>query len=253
MRLRSAIAACLLAFGCIEAHGQTGGDLSPWAMTNFDVTETVESVTGAETTRVAVARNGDARIVVDITGGPVSKEPRRGTILLISGRWMATQDLSLESGSELDLMDIAALNSQLVMNLLRLALPEGPPKPGKPVQISLKEDHRPLQVGTSSGSGEYGAPWKVNGTACVAGPQAPVSYQLEFVFKTRDDEQDVHLAGQVSRTATPMEIVDSESLDGWKVYALGPRQETARAGTKMTFGAQLAPAAATVGELRRRK
>jgi len=238
-----------LATASTQVRGQDTASLSPWAMTSFDVTQTVPSVTIAETTKLTVAANGDARIAVDVNSG---KERSRGTILLISGRWMATQGLTLQSGSELDLMDIAAMNSQLVMTLLRLALPEGPPQPGAPARIDLKDQRGPLRVATSSASGEYGAPWSVSGTASVAVAGGPVSYKLSFTFKTRDDQEEAHLTGQVSRPDPPMLIADSESLAGWSVYSVGPGQKVSRDG-RGGYGARPAPAAATVGELRQRK
>jgi hypothetical protein len=252
MTVRFAWALCGLGavmIGSTQARSQDAAALSPWAMTSFDVTQTVPSVTIVETTKLAVAANGDARIAVDINSG---KERRRGTILLVAGRWMATQGLTLQSGSELDLMDIAAMNSQLVMTLLRLALPEGPPQPGGPVRIDLKDQRTPVKVATSSASGEYGAPWSASGTVSAAAAGAPVNYQLDFKFKTREDEQEVHLKGQVSRPDPPLAIPDSDSLAGWSVYAIGPGQKVSRDG-RGGYGAQPAPAAATVGELRQRK
>jgi hypothetical protein len=235
--------------GSTQARAQDAAALAPWAMTSFDVTQTVPSVTIVETTKLTVAANGDARIAVDINSG---KERRRGTILLVAGRWMATHGLTLQSGSELDLMDIAAMNSQLVMTLLRLTLPEGPPQPGAPARIDLKDQRAPVRVATTSASGEYGAPWSASGTASVAAAGGPVSYQLDFKFKTREDEQEVHLKGQVSRPDPPVTIPDSEPLAGWTVYSIGPGQKVSRDG-RAGYGAQPAPAAATVGDLRQRK
>jgi hypothetical protein len=235
--------------GSMHARAQDAADLSPWAMASFDVTQTVPSVSGAETTQLVVTANGDARIAVNVN---IGNEHSRGTILLIAGRWMATQGLTLQSGSELDLMDIAAMNSQLVMTLLRLALPAGPPQPGAPAHIDLREQRGPLRVATSSASGEYGAPWSVSGAASVAAAGGPVSYQLDFKFKTREDRQEVHFKGQVSRPDPALTIADSESLAGWTVYSIGPGQKVSRDGTA-GYGARPAASAGTVGELRRRR
>jgi hypothetical protein len=236
--------------GSMQARAQDAAGLSPWAMTSFDVTQTVPSVSGAETTKLLVTANGDARIAVNVN---IGNEHNRGTILLIAGRWMATQGLTLQSGSELDLMDIAAMNSQLVMTLLRLALPEGLPQPGAPARIDLKEQRGPLTVATSSASGEYGAPWTASGTASVAAAGGPVTYKLDFTFKTREDQQEVHLTGQLSRPDPPLTIADSESLSGWAVYSIGPDQKISRDGARGGYGAQPAAEAATVGELRQRR
>jgi len=253
MTMRFVWALCGLAAvtaGAMQAGAQDAAGLSPWAMTSFDVTQTVPAVSGAEATKLVLTANGDARIAVNVS---IGNEHSRGTILLIAGRWMATQGLTLQSGSELDLMDIAAMNSQLVTTLLRLALPEGPPQPGAPARIDLKEQRGPLRVATSSASGEYGAPWSVAGTASVAAAGGPVTYQLDFTFKTREDQQEVQLKGQVSRPDPPLTIADSESLAGWTVYSVGPDQKVSRDGTRGGYGAQPAAAAATVGELRQRK
>jgi hypothetical protein len=76
---------------------------------------------------------------------------------------------------------------------------------------------------------------------------------LDFTFKTREDQQEVHLTGQLSRPDPPLTIADSESLSGWAVYSIGPDQKISRDGARGGYGAQPAAEAATVGELRQRR
>ena len=239
-----------VAAGAATADEPGIGSLPAWSVRNIEVTETAPPIPGAEATQLSVADDGDAQISIDVTDG---KEQTKGLILVISGRWMVTKGLTLQRGSETNLMDIAALNSQLVMALLNTTLPQGPPGPGESVKVEHTETQRALRVGTSSGSGEYGVPWKVSGTVSVASADAPTVFQLDFVFSSREDKEAAHLSGQVSRPQPAVSIPDSLPLSGWAVYSIGPHQESTPDGPKVKYGAVAAADAATVGELRLRK
>jgi hypothetical protein len=226
---------------------------SAWAaMTNFNVTQTMHGQPGIVKTRVESGNGGDARIVIDISDG---KQQTKGTILLISGRWMVTQGLTLQAGSEIDLMDIAALNSQLVRALLQAAVPQGPPEAGKERRILVTELNHPIQVSTTSASGEYGVPWTLAGTVRESAEAERTEYQLDFTSTTDGTKATMHLEGDVSRANPPFVVPDSTLLTGWKVHKIGPYQEPVPGGgTKFDYGARPEGASvATVGELRSAK
>src|SRR4030081_2855722 len=109
------ILAFTLAFAIVfwPVHAASGG--SVWVAKDISVIQTVPGQDGAANTRLEIGANGDARITVDIRDG---SSRTKGTIILVAGRWMLTQGFTPTPGAEIDSMDIAGLNSQLVMKLL---------------------------------------------------------------------------------------------------------------------------------------
>jgi hypothetical protein len=236
-----------LAVVVAATKNQAAASGATWPVKDVEVSETAPGQPGAAKTRLETGADGDARITVDLND---EKGRTNGTILLISGRWMVTRDLTPEAASEIDLMDIAALNSQLVIKLLAAALPDGPPQPGHSVHVSLQEKSRPIQVATSSASGEYNAPWTVDGTVTVPSIGASAAFQLTFAY-TDEKLNTVQLVGTVGNPKPPLAIPDSFPLAGWIVHRLGRYQEQTPNGTKLDYGARpSSPAAKTVGELR---
>jgi len=175
----------------------------------------------------------------------------KGTILLIGGRWMLTQGFSPKAGEEIDNMDVAALNSQLVIALLNASLPKGPPVPGSPHRVLLAEKTKAIQVATNSASGNYSAPWKVEGTVTVMAQTGPAAYHLSFTFLADGRPVTLDLTGFVSTPGIPVSFPDSMALAGWEIHKIGPYQEKLPDGTKFDYGARPhSPKATTVGELR---
>jgi len=236
-----------LAIAFSPGHATEGGAI--WVVKDVSVALTIPGQDGAANTRLEVGANGDARITVDTReGGSHTK----GTIVLIAGRWMLTQGFTPTPGAEIDEMDAAALTSQLVIRLLSVVLPKGPPTPGPPLQVSLSEKANPIQVNTPSASGEYGVPWSVDGTVAVEARGAPAIYRLRFTFSEQGRAMVMNLAGSFADSGPPVSFPDSMTLTGWTIHKIGPYQEQLPNGTKFDYGARpQVPAATTVGQLRK--
>jgi hypothetical protein len=243
------ILAFTLAFAIVfwPVHAASGG--SVWVAKDISVIQTVPGQDGAANTRLEIGANGDARITVDIRDG---SSRTKGTIILVAGRWMLTQGFTPTPGAEIDSMDIAGLNSQLVMKLLESGLSQGPPIPGLPQHVAYSEKTNPIKVATSSASGQYGSPWTVDGTVTVESSGAPASYQLSFTFTNHGRPVTMNLAGSVADPGTVVSFPDSMKLDGWTIHKIGPYQQQYPGGTTLDYGARpQTPKAATVGELRK--
>jgi len=220
-----------------------------WTAKDISVVQTIPGDSGSENSRLEIGTGGDARITFDFRHGGSST---KGTIILVSGRWMLTQGFDPGPGVEIDEMDIAALNSQLVMRLLEASLPKGPPAPGSPIAISASEGASPIQVATSSASGEYGPPWKVSGTVGVSAVGAPATYKLRFTFTDEGHSRTMNLVGTVG--ATSASLPDSLPLSGWAVHRLGPYQQQSPNGTTLDYGAKPQTSTAdTLGDLRKKQ
>ena len=219
-----------------------------WEAKDISVVETVPGEKGSAKTRLEVGTKGDARITVDIRD---DSSPTKGTILLIGGRWMLTQGFTPKPGEEIDVLDAAALNSQLVIALLNAVLPKGPPAPGSPQRVALAEKTKSIQVSTSSASGDYSAPWKVEGTVTVPAPTGPATYHLSFTFSGEGRPVTLDLSGAVATASPPVSLPDSMPLSGWAVHWIGPYKEQMPDGTKFDYGARpQSPKATTLGDLR---
>jgi hypothetical protein len=216
-----------------------------WTPNDISVSRSVAGQPGGASTHFEVGANGDARIVVDLhTEGMRT----RGTILLISGRWMLTQGFTGAQGRELEALDAAALNSQLVIVLLTAALPNGPPAPGAPQHVRVAEKHNPIKIATASRSAEYLAPWTVVGSVTVKAAQAPASYQLSFTYPEEGLARTLDFAGSVGNVKPPVELPDSMKLAGWKIHRLPSPSGSPSHPDDAAQGAP--PRAATLGELR---
>ena len=240
------LALVLLLLGAPSAVPAAG-----WETRDISVVETVPGEKGSAKTRLEVGANGDARMTVDIDD---DGNPTKGTILLIGGRWMLTRGFTPKQGEEIDVLDAAALNSQLVIALLSAVLPKGPPAAGSPQHVVFSEKTKAIQVSTSSASGDYNAPWKVEGTVTVPAAAAPATYHLSFTFSGDGQPVTLDLAGAVATAGAPVSLPDTMLLSGWAVHRIGPYQEQLPDGTKFDYGARSqSTMATTLGDLRELK
>jgi len=212
-----------------------------WAPSDISALQTVPGRPATASTRFEVGANGDARITLDLHDGGAHTA---GTILLIGGRWMLTRGFTSASQNEIEALDVAALNSQLVIVLLTAALPGGPPAPGPPQHVRFAEKTNPIRIATATKSAEYGAPWTVTGAVAVPDADAAATYQLSFTYSGQGVAQTMEFEGSAGGAKSPVELPDSMKLAGWKLRRLGPAREGAMAP------AQPVPKAATLGELR---
>jgi hypothetical protein len=226
----------LIVAGPAAAHMAEGSAV--WTPNDISVLRTEAVRPGAAATRFEVSPSGDARIAVDLRDGATHT---KGTILLIAGRWMLTQGFAA-AGKAVDALDVATLNSQLVIVLLTAVLPNGPPAAGAPQHVRFAEKNNPIRIETATKSADYHAPWTVIGSVSMPTPDAPVSYQLSFTYSEEGVARTLDFAGTVATVKSPLELPDSMKLAGWRIRRLGADDPGS------THAA--IPAAATLGALR---
>lgn len=230
-----AIRHTLLIAAVVVAGAARGGD--GWTIDQVAVTETLDGQPGAVSSRLERARNGDVRIQLDLSDGNTRTQ---GTLLLIAGKWLASRDLPPPSGRTRDFVDAAALNSQLVAALLRAALPQGPPAPGKDLEISMTEAVHPIHVSTATAAGDFAAPWTLAGSVRIAAPASPAEFHLTFRYRNEGRDLSILLVGSAGAADPQFAILDATPLAGWRIEPLSSK------------GCGDPIRVATVGELRAR-
>ena len=232
-----------------SAGAQLGAASAAWAPNDIRVAQSEPGRPGSASARFEVAANGDARIAVELRDDGTHTT---GTILLVAGRWMLTRGFTAKAGKELEALDVAALNSQLVIVLLTAVLPEGRPAPGPPQHVRFAEKVKPIRIATASTSTEYHAPWTVTGSVTVPEADAPASYQLSFTYSEQGVARTLDFAGSVADAKSPVELPDSMKVAGWKIRRLSPTPQSSSSGTQTGAGARSPPKLETLGELRER-
>jgi hypothetical protein len=223
--------------GLTAAHAAEGS--AAWTPNDISVSQTEAARSGVANTRFEVGPSGDARIALDLREGATHI---KGSILLIAGRWMLTQGFAGAAGKEVDALDVATLNSQLVIVLLTAVLPNGPPAAGAPQHVRFAEKNNPIRMETATKSADYHAPWTVVGSVSVPTADAPATYQLSFTYSQEGVARTLDFAGTVATVKSPLELPDSMKLAAWKIRRLGKDSGSTHSP---------APTATTLGELRR--
>jgi len=206
---------------------------------------------GSVTYGFLIAANGDMQIDITEHG---AKENSSGTILLISGRVMATQGLRLEPGYEIDTVDGAGLSWQLASRLLERGAPGDPRRLKQPVQIDILEKKDSISVGTTSASGSYPPPWTAKGTVKPAG-LGGARFDVAFGFRDPGAPQrtfELRYSGTWEQEQPPPQIDDSRSLKNWTIHWIGPTHRSDAGGQILDYGASpTQDRYATVGDLRK--
>jgi hypothetical protein len=198
-----------------------------------------------------ITPKGDMRIGVD---QQPAKAGSSGTILLISGRALATRDVRLEPGYEIDTVDGAGLAWQLASQLLERGAPGDPRNLTKAAEIDVLETEKPLHVGTTTASGSYPPPWTAKGMAKPLGA-GRVAFDIVFGFQspgTPPKPYEVRYQGTWECAEPPPAIEDALSLKGWVIYSLGYIRRSDAGGQILDYGASpTGDRYATVGDLRK--
>jgi len=239
----------------VPAAALAGAPLAPasaaWAPNDIHVAQSEPGRPASASTHFEVAANGDARIAVDLRDDGTHTT---GTILLIGGRWILTRGFASKAGKEIEALDVAALNSQLVIVLFTAVLPGGRPAPGPPQHVRFAEKVKPIRIATASTSAEYHAPWTVTGSVTVLEADAPASYQLSFTYSEQGVARTLDFAGSLADAKSPVDLPDSMKLAGWKIRRLSTTPQSSPSGTQTDAGAhQSPPKVETLGELRARE
>ncbi len=240
--------ASLALFFAIEGSADTCASKNPcgqstaWntAFDTFDITVPGMVPTAYSHWRVEASRTtSDLQISLDQkeSGKSVS-----GQLVMIGGRILATKGLMLDEGYEIDAVDGPLLYVQLTIRLLGRAFPEGPDSLRGLQPVKLTESREDLQIATPSASGDFPAPWSVDGTA-TKDKSGAVHFDLRFVSTAPSDGKpsklSVRLKGSMERARSDLALRDDMPLDGWKVYGVGPQVKKRDGGTIYDYGAAL--------------
>jgi hypothetical protein len=196
----------------------------------------------------ALGAGDDLRLVLDEQapdGG------RSGEVMLVAGAVLLSRGLAVAGGADgsaLDVVDGPGLMLKLVLELLGRAIPGGPAAVSTPVQIDLDELGEALTLSTLSASASFLAPWWVRGEVRRT-DEAVLAFDLVFTHDIgTDEEASPRLRGTWAKATPAPALDDRMSLDGWRMFSLGPRVD----GSLLDYGADRASwQAATLGQLRR--
>ncbi len=147
------------------------------------------------------------------------------TLLLVGGKAVAVTGDDVPSGKELELLDTAGLQVQLVEHILARAYPQGPSSVKGRKTIAITEKKEPIRIGTTGAKGYFSPPWRVTGEAT---PLAPDKVGFEFVFSFSGEKkksEKLAFAGIWHRDPEPPRFDDRLPLTGWKIYLLGTRTD----------------------------
>jgi hypothetical protein len=183
------------------------------------------------------------------------------TLLLVGGKAVAVVGGELRSGAELEILDRAGLQLQLVEHILSRAYPDGPDSVNGHEKIAVKEKKEPIQIGTTGSKGYFSPPWSVIGQAT---PLATGKVGFDFTFSFAAEKSNekpnkkankktnklkpskLKFAGIWQRDPRTPHFDDRLPLEGWKIYLLGTRS-----GEHPTqYGAVLTEKYETLGDLR---
>jgi hypothetical protein len=250
------LAAGLLLLACAAGSASAPAAAAPatrdaaaaWTLDDIGVTQSVEGKERAST-RFEVLANGDARVAVSLDDGGVHTT---GTILLIGGRWMLARGFAPTPAKAVGALDVAALNSQLVIVLLNAALPDGPPANGAASGVHFKEKTQRIRIATATSTGVYDAPWGVEGTLSAADADGARSFRLTFSCTEAGHPSTTVFAGRVSNAQPQPQLPDSMKLAGWTLRRISGRTTAAATAATSGSGARSPEhKPATIGELRK--
>lgn len=180
----------------------------------------------------------DIQIDVEASDG---KEIKKGKILMVGGRVMATKGPVTEPGYEIDSLDEAILQQQLVVRMLGESLPKGPADIKGVKAIDFTKTKTGIKFATPSASGFIAPPWTVKGEIKVIANDV-VEYSLLLTSGTKGKPADqggeysAHFDGKLSKTESA-KISDTLSLEGWDLYGVGVKTRKEGKATAYDYGA----------------
>jgi hypothetical protein len=164
----------------------------------------------------------------------------QGTIIMISGRVLATKGLELDRGYEIDAYDGPVLLLNLTMELLARAFPDGPKSIKTASKINLTETKDGINVCTPSASADFPPPFALTGTANKS-RQGVVEFDLNLTSKEEakgaKPKYMIKISGSLSAATADPSLEESMKLDDWKVYGVGPITEKRDNSTILDYGA----------------
>lgn len=126
------------------------------------------------------------------------------------------------------------------MQLLGRAFPNGPDSLNGSQRINVTDSKDGIHVGTPSATSDFEPPWTLVGTASKDAAGA-VQFDLRFTSTGPPGAQPprytLQLVGSLGHANADPSLDDSMSLDEWKVYGVGPREEKQGNSTILDYGA----------------
>jgi hypothetical protein len=196
----------------------------------------------------------DIQIEAETSDGSASKTR---SILMISGRVMAVKGEVGERGYEMDALDGAVLQQQLVLRLLGAALPDGAKDFKGSREIDYSREKTGIQFATPSAEGFIAPPWRVKGTVKLVAPDV-VEYDLALTSGVKGKPigqggiYASNFSGRLSKSSSA-KLDDSMSLEGWTIFGVGV--QTKKTGDGTIYDYTSAPAAEvykTIADIRRK-
>lgn len=181
----------------------------------------------------AFSNEGDMSVDIDQKTGQILKQ---GQIILVEGESLLTKDLALKKGSEIDALDGPALQYQLITQLLAHAFPNGPVELSGTQTSEKTEAIQGIQVGTSSASGVYEAPWSLKAASEKVTEQR-INYSLTFTYQSEGVDQTVPISGYWEISSQAPGFDNNLDISDWAFYALGPFIVENQGGMILDYGA----------------
>jgi hypothetical protein len=213
--------------------------------TRISVTTTTPPAKDYSHVDMSMTKSDDARI--DVSGSGDGKN-YSGSLILVAGNRLLTRGVEIEPGAEIDALDVPVLEVRLACELLARALPNGPRSVTSRMAVNLRDRQDPVKINTASATGEYQTPWSLNGTVRPDG----TGRAFDLVFGCAGMDRNMHIVGRWTMAALALELPDSMSAAGWRVFALGPYSKQDGRGTILDYGAkEIHSKFTTLGDVRR--
>ena len=214
-------------------------DISAWA--TFTRITLTQSASGSEGTIKWVGsfdpKTLDASINIATHG---SQEQMAGTVALVGGQVMLAKGLKLRPGYEIDALDAPVLSMKLVLILMQRIFPKGPDEVVGPKKFD-RVGRVGIKYATPSASGYIPAPWHIRGKVMrLPDGTLPFDLALTFAFQGQDKHRSsitIGMKGELAVLGRPV-FRDSDSLEGWTTYGLGPQQTKQGGSTTFDYGAK---------------
>lgn len=214
------------------------GDPTAWS--GFNRIELRQSYTGFSDVvewKASFNHQTNDILINTIANGP--DKSINGSIAMVGGRIMLSKDLDLDPGYEIDALDAPVLSIKLLMIALGRVFPNGPDSITSQTNID-KTDKVGIKYATPSASGYIPAPWKIKGMVNKIAKDK-VTFDLALTFSAEQGKQQrktytMKMQGNFSIQDHAV-FLDTDSLEGWKTYGLGPRQIKQETSTIYDYGA----------------
>lgn len=179
-------------------------------------------------------------ISIDVARHGPKEELMKGTVGLVGGQIMLTKGLKLQPGLEIDTLDAPVLSMRLVMILLKRVFPNGPDQIVGPTDID-QTSRVGIKYATPSASGYIPAPWHVKGKVSKL-PDGALHFELTLSFLSQQQGEQsssftMNTKGELAVLGSPV-FRDTDSLEGWTIYGIGPQTTKQGTSTFLDYGAK---------------